>query len=260
MAAITSAASAVVARPAFVGKTEALRARAVAAPVSAKRASVVTFATSSEDTSRRAALSIFTAAGAAAVAKPSFAAYGESANIWGSNTNTSGFIPYAGDGYAFLLPSKYNPTRERPFPNQVVYFEDNFDQVTNISILVEPKCGKTKMEDYGTPESYLEKVGYLLGQQVYAGETRSEGGFAANKVSQAAVLDVFTKVNKGKTYYYFEVLTRTADGDEGGRHQLIAATISDGTLYTMKLQSGDKRWFKGQERDLKQTWASFTVA
>jgi hypothetical protein len=36
--------------------------------------------------------------------------------------------------------------------------------------------------------------------------------------------------------------------------------VSDGILYTMKLQSGDKRWFKGQERDLKQTWASFTVA
>ena len=78
-------------------------------------------------------------------------------------------------------------------------------------------------------------------------------------MSSAAVLDVFTKSNKGKTYYYYEVLTRIADG-QGGRHQLIAATVSDGTLYTMKLQSGDKRWFKGQERDLKQTWSSFTVA
>jgi hypothetical protein len=132
--------------------------------------------------------------------------------------------------------------------------------VTNISVLVEPNCGKAKIEDFGQPEAYLEKIGYLLGQQSYAGLTRSEGGFAANKVSAAAVLDVFTKVNKGKTYYYFEVLTRTADGDEGGRHQLISATVSDGTLYTMKLQSGDKRWFKGQERDLKQTWSSFTVA
>ena len=171
----------------------------------------------------------------------------------------SGFIPYSGDGYAFLLPSKYNPSKERPFPGQDAYFEDNFDAVSNISILVE-KCGKSKIEDFGSPESYLEKIGYLLGQQVYSGETRSEGGFAANKVSSAAVLDVFTKSNKGKTYYYYEVLTRTADGDEGGRHQLIAATVSDGTLYTMKLQSGDKRWFKGQERDLKQTWSSFTVA
>ena len=66
------------------------------------------------------------------------------------------------------------------------------------------------------------------------------------------MLDVFTKSNKGKTYYYYEVLTRTADGDEGGRHQLIVATVSDGTFYTMKLQSGDKRWFKGQERDLTE--------
>ena len=140
-----------------------------------------------------------------------------------------------------------------------MYFEDNFDAVSNISVIVE-KVSKSKIEDFGSPESYLEQIGYLLGQQVYAGETRSEGGFAANRVSTAAVLDVFTKSNKGKTYYYYEVLTRTADGDEGGRHQLIAATVSDGVLYTMKLQSGDKRWFKGQERDLKQTWSSFTVA
>ena len=170
-----------------------------------------------------------------------------------------GFIPFSGDGYAFLLPSKYNPTRERPFPTCDAYFEDNFDAVSNISVLVE-KTSKSKIEDFGSPEMYLEQIGYLLGQQVYAGETRSEGGFAANRVSTAAVLDVFTKSNKGKTYYYYEVLTRTADGDEGGRHQLIAATVSDGVLYTCKLQSGDKRWFKGQERDLKQTWSSFTVA
>ena len=58
MAAITSAASTVVARPAFVGKTESLRARAVA-PAAPKRASVVTLA-SAEQTSRRAALSVFT--------------------------------------------------------------------------------------------------------------------------------------------------------------------------------------------------------
>ena len=171
----------------------------------------------------------------------------------------TGFLPYAGDGYAFLLPAKYNPTKERPFPNTDCYFEDNFDQVTNISVIVE-KSAKSKIEDYGKPEAYLEQLGYLLGVQSYAGQTRSEGGFAANKVSTAAVLDVFTRETKGKTYYMYEILTRTADGDEGGRHQLIAATVSDGTLYIMKLQSGDKRWFKGQERDLKTSWNSFTVA
>jgi len=199
-----------------------------------------------------------TATAAAAVAKPSFAAYGDSANVFGKISNTSGFLPYAGNGYAFLVPAKMNPTKERPFPNCDLYYEDNFDQVTNISVITE-KAEKSKMEDYGAPEAYLEKVGYLLGVQSYSGDTQSEGGFAPGRVSTAAVLDVFTKSEKGRTYYMYEILTRTADGDEGGRHQLIAATISDGTLYTIKLQSGDKRWFKGTERDLKAAWNSFSV-
>lgn len=158
-----------------------------------------------------------------------------------------------------MLPSKYNPSKERPFPNTDVYFEDNFDQVTNISVITE-KTSKSKIEDFGKPEAYLDQLGYLLGVQSYSGSTRSEGGFAANKVSTAAVLDVYTRESKGKTYYQYEILTRTADGDEGGRHQLISATVSDGTLYIMKLQSGDKRWFKGQERDLRTAMNSFTVA
>jgi hypothetical protein len=59
MAAITSAASAVCVSKTFVGKTQSLRASA-AAPAVAKRAAVVTMASSAEDTSRRAALSVFT--------------------------------------------------------------------------------------------------------------------------------------------------------------------------------------------------------
>jgi len=131
--------------------------------------------------------------------------------------------------------------------------------VTNISVAI-TKAEKSRMEDYGAPEAFLEKIGYLLGVQAYAGETQSEGGFAPGRVSTAAVLDVFTKSDKGKTYYMYEILTRTADGDEGGRHQLIATTVSDGQLYAIKCQSGDKRWFKGTERDMKAAWNSFTVA
>ena len=158
-----------------------------------------------------------------------------------------------------MLPAKYNPSKERPFPNQDAYWEDNFDAVTNISVIVE-KASKSKISDYGKPEAFLEQVSYLLGKQSYTGQTRSEGGFAANKVSTAAVLEIGSRENKGKQYYEFEILTRTADGDEGGRHQLISATVSDGNLYIMKLQSGDKRWFKGQERDLRTARESFTVA
>jgi hypothetical protein len=59
MASLTTTASAVVARPAFTGRAESLKARAVA-PATTSRKSVVTLAASAEDTSRRAALSIFT--------------------------------------------------------------------------------------------------------------------------------------------------------------------------------------------------------
>lgn len=46
-----------------------------------------------------------------------------------------------------------------------------------------------------------------------AGETQSEGGFKAGKVSSAALLDVQEATDKsGKPYYKFEILTRTGSG------------------------------------------------
>ena len=66
---------------------------------------------------RRAALGFV--AGAAAMlagASPSQAAFGDSANVFGKITNKSGFVPYAGNGYAFLLPTKWNPSKEKEYP------------------------------------------------------------------------------------------------------------------------------------------------
>lgn len=74
------------------------------------------------------------------------------------------------------------------------------------------------------------------------------GGFAPGKVSVANVLTTGSRSTGGKTYYQYEILTRTADGDEGGRHHLFATTVSNGKLYILKMQAGDKRWFKGLER------------
>ena len=64
----------------------------------------------------------------------------------------------------------------------------------------------------------------------------------------ANVLTTGSRSTGGKTYYQYEILTRTADGDEGGRHHLFATTVSNGKLYILKMQAGDKRWFKGLER------------
>ena len=69
--------------------------------------------------SRRAALGLFGAAAAAVAAAgapaPALAAYGDAANVFGRVTNKSGFVPYAGEGFAVLLPSKWNPSKEKDF-------------------------------------------------------------------------------------------------------------------------------------------------
>lgn len=51
-----------------------------------------------------------------------------------------------------------------------------------------------------------------------------------------------------------------ADGDEGGRHQLVTATVGNGKLYILKVQVGDKRWFKGAKNEALGITNSFTVA
>ncbi|PNX71268.1 oxygen-evolving enhancer protein chloroplastic-like, partial [Trifolium pratense] len=86
------------------------------------------------------------------------------------------------------------------------------------------------------------------------------GGFDTNAVAVANILESSTPVVGGKQYFNISVLTRTADGDEGGKHQLITATVNDGKLYICKAQAGDKRWFKGARKFVEDTASSFSVA
>merc|ERR1719159_1613711 len=191
---------------------------------------------------------------------PSLAAYGDSANVFGKITNRSGFVTYSGDGFSVLLPSKWNPSKENDFPNVTLRYEDNFDAVNNL-VVIKQKTEKSRIEDFGTPEQFLNSFSLLLGQQSYAGKTMSEGGFAPDRVSAASVLDLESSTDKkGKTFYRYNILSRTADGDEGGRHQLISATVSGNTLYMLKIQVGDKRWFKGVRKEAEGVFNSFIVA
>ncbi|KAK9805383.1 hypothetical protein WJX73_009245 [Symbiochloris irregularis] len=210
---------------------------------------------------RRAALGLV--AGAAALlsgVSPSQAAFGEGANVFGKATNTTGFIPYAGEGYSLLLPSKWNPSRERDFKGVEMRYEDNGDAVNNVIVITRATDKKT-VKDFGSAESFLNDLSYLFGQQVFTGQTRSEGGFKENKVSSASVLGLEEGTDKkGKPYYRYEMLVRTADGDEGGRHQLVTATVGSGNLYILKVQIGDKRWFKGAKNFAAGIVNSFTVA
>ncbi|KAF3321627.1 oxygen-evolving enhancer protein 2 [Carex littledalei] len=210
--------------------------------------------------SRRLALTALV--GVAAVGmkvKPADAAYGESANVFGKPKTTE-FMPYTGDGFKILIPAKWNPSKEAAeFPGQVLRFEDNFDTTSNLVVMVQPTTKKT-ITEYGSPEEFLGQVDYLLGKQAYFGKTDSEGGFDSGAVATANLLESSTTDVGGKTYYNLSVLTRTADGDEGGRHHIITATVSDGKLYICKAQAGDKRWFKGAKKFVENAASSFQVA
>uniref|UniRef100_A0A0D6R7H3 23 kDa subunit of oxygen evolving system of photosystem II n=1 Tax=Araucaria cunninghamii TaxID=56994 RepID=A0A0D6R7H3_ARACU len=209
---------------------------------------------------RRLALTLLV--GAAAVTSkvsPADAAYGEAANVFGAPKKNTDFITYSGDGFKISIPAKWNPSKEREYPGQVLKYEDNFDSLSNVTVMVTP-TDKKSITDFGSPEKFLSQVDYLLGKQTYFGKTVSEGGFDPDAVATASLLESGTPVVNGKQYYFLSVLTRTADGDEGGRHQLISATVSDGKLYICKAQAGDKRWFKGARKFVESTANSFNVA
>ncbi|OIW02832.1 hypothetical protein TanjilG_29608 [Lupinus angustifolius] len=210
--------------------------------------------------SRRLALTVLI--GAAAVASKvssADAAYGEAANVFGKPKTDTDFLPINGDGFKLLIPSKWNQSKEVEYVGQVLRYEDNFDTTSNLVVTVTP-TDKKSIKDYGAPEDFLSKVDYLLGKQAFFGETVSEGGFDANAVAAANILETSTPVVGGKEYYFLSVLTRTADGDEGGKHQLISATVKDGKLYICKAQAGDKRWFKGARKFVESAASSFSVA
>ncbi|XP_044493303.1 LOW QUALITY PROTEIN: oxygen-evolving enhancer protein 2, chloroplastic-like [Mangifera indica] len=210
--------------------------------------------------SRRLVLSLLI--GAAAVGSkvsPADAAYGEAANVFGKPKSNTDFLPYNGDGFKLSIPSKWNPSKEVEYPGQVLRYEDNFDSTSNVSVMVTP-TDKKSITDYGSPEKFLAKVDYLLGKQAFFGKTSSEGGFEYDAVATANILESATLVIGGKQYYTLSVLTRTADGDEGGKHQLITATVKDGKLYICKAQARDKSWFKGARRFVESTASSLSVA
>ncbi|KAJ7960602.1 Oxygen-evolving enhancer protein 2-1, chloroplastic [Quillaja saponaria] len=210
--------------------------------------------------SRRLALTLLIG-GAAIGSKvsPADAAYGEAANVFGKPKTNTDFLPYNGNGFKLSIPSKWNPSKEVEYPGQVLRFEDNFDTTSNVSVMV-TSTDKKSITDYGPPEEFLGKVDYLLGKQAYFGKTDSEGGFDSGAVATANILESSTPVIDGTPYYNLSVLTRTADGDEGGKHQLITATVKDGKLYICKAQAGDKRWFKGARKFVESTASSFSVA
>jgi uncharacterized protein Veg len=210
-------------------------------------------------TGRREAL-MAGAAAASMAAAPAFAAYGEGANVFGKAKDVEQYFTVNGNGWTVKLPGKYNASKEREAAGTVGRWEDNFDAVNNTTV-IERDVGKNSVTELGDLDGVRNSVVTpLLGQQAFDGPSLSEGGFAPGRYASAAILDQKQETKDGKTYYYYEILTRTADGNEGGRHQLFAVACSNGKLVILKVQAGDKRWFKGLERPLRSSINEFRVA
>lgn len=162
------------------------------------------------------------------------------------------------------LPSKWSqPLRERPYKGTVAAFNDSGD-TSNQIFVVATEASASSVSAIPS-EELLKQLTPLLGEQSFAGETRSEGGFKPNAVAAASLMDVSTFEKDGKPYVRYDVLTRTADGEEGGRHNLITAAVGDvggkKMLFVQLVVVGDKRWYKaGGAAAARGTAESFTVA
>lgn len=243
--------------------------RVVRAASVQRSASVVCASANKEEGTSCNRRDVFRIAGLAAAAalvlesKPAQAAFGEKANIFGSTpAKQLGYLTLKGEGFQVDVPSTWNPSKEEDFDNVALRWEDNADATSHMVVLKEPAGGKSNISDFGSPEKFIGDMAFLLGEQVWIAEnTRSEGGFEKDRVSAANLLNAEEVTQNGKKYYKYEVLTRTADGTMGGRHQLIAATVNGGDLYVCKVSVGDKRWFRGGvAKQARNTFNSFSVA
>jgi len=216
------------------------------------------------ESSRRgsmAGMGAIAAAGLLGQMKKADASYGDPANVFGRTTNSKGFIPTKRDDYSFLLPSKWIYSSERDYDDIVERYQDNADAVNFGAVIKKSAEGKNSIDQLGSPEEFLKKVDFLFGKQTWVGESKSEGGFKPGVVSALSLLDYGEKTDKkGTKYYQYEILSRTADGDEGGRHKLITAGVKNGQLYILFIQVGDKRWFKGVDKEAIGWRDSFTLA
>jgi hypothetical protein len=131
-------------------------------------------------------------------------------------------------------------------------------------VVIKMPTSKSSIEQFGNTDAFLAQLQSmgLFGKQAYTGSSKSEGGFAEGRYAAGSLIDVFeSKDKKGKNYYKYELLVRSADGDEGGRHQLVSAAVgTDNNLYICKVQIGDKRWFKGAKKEGMGIFDSFIVA
>lgn len=240
---------------ALMGSKVAVQGAQVAAarPVGrkARAAAAVCSAETPVEMSRRGALA--GAVGAAALAlkaAPAEAAYGQAANVFKASQEkrSTDYSAYITDGYVVQIPQRgYNPSPEgylSEWPGIDIRWEDfNATDYANVTV-TEYKGGELPSVQN------LSDLG-MLGEASWDGE----GEYAtvdfitpgSTAISAVNVLDAFDKKIDGTSYKVYELLSRTVDGSQGGRHHLIStAKAKDGKVYVCKYTCGDKHWAVNQ--------------
>lgn len=89
---------------------------------------------------------------------PVDAAYGEAANVFRTLKKNTDFITYNGEGFTLKIPLKWNPSKEKEYPGQVLRYEDNSEALNNVSVMVIP-TDKKSIKDIGPPEEFTQFLG-----------------------------------------------------------------------------------------------------
>lgn len=237
-----------------------IAARAVVAPAKAPKAQAqrlacVCSAEQPAQLGRRAAAGALAGAFALSMrADEAQAAYGQSANVFKSSKETSDgdFSLYTADNYSILIPQRgYNPSPPEylsEWPGIDLRWEDfNSTDYANVTITV--KDGEKTLEPQDLAFMFGESTWAGFGEYSSTDLTKKQGESSA--IFAANVLEKTNKTVDGKNIQIFELLTRTVDGSQGGRHHLIAAGTKGGKTYIAKYTCGDKHWAANRKTAFK---------
>ncbi|RZS00823.1 hypothetical protein BHM03_00030596, partial [Ensete ventricosum] len=76
------------------------------------------------------------------------------ANVLGKPKTDADFLPYGGDGFKLLIPSKWDASKE------VRRFEDNLESNSNVNVVITP-ASKKSVSDSGSPDDFLSQVNQI---------------------------------------------------------------------------------------------------
>jgi len=174
---------------------------------------------------------------------------GEAARVFAPSKEKkeTDFQVYYGSGYTINLPMRgFNPSPPGMlglYPSIDVMWQDyQTTDIAQVSVQVIDSGNKVELGD----------MPYLFGKDVWDCSNNQcneryleEQGFTTGSSVGSLMKSESTSVD-GVTYKVYDVLTRYADGGEGGRWHLIKAASKDGKTYVMQFLGGEKHWTRNK--------------